>query len=405
MTLESNILFSLLNKGNYSNYRNYLKHKDFSKESLSVLDVIDEYHRDNTEDLSLDDLVNRFFSAHKPDEYYKTFFETLRSKQSTESFKSLLEAFKSRRIAQDLSAVLYEVSEGKRPLAEVFNLIEELKNPIDETQYDFVTDDLNDILDECLVTPGLKFRLKFLQRSLGSLRKGDFGFIVARPEVGKTALLCSEVSYMATQLKDEDGPVLWFNMEDGGKKVKARIVQATLGATIKEINENRDRALNKYTTLTKGKILLHDNVSPSKYFVESMFEKYKPSLAVFDQLDKVGGFSADREDLRLGAIYLWARGLAKRYCPIIGVSQSDGSGEGQEFLTMANISNSKTSKAAEADWILGIGAKSEFGSEHLRGLSILKNKLIQDSEASEAERHGKRTVIIRPQIQRYVDAE
>lgn len=136
-----------------------------------------------------------------------------------------------------------------------------------------------------------------------------------------------------------------------------------------------------------------------------MFEKYKPSLAVFDQLDKVGGFSADREDLRLGAIYLWARGLAKRYCPIIGVSQSDGSGEGQEFLTMANISNSKTSKAAEADWILGIGAKSEFGSEHLRGISILKNKLIQDSEASEAERHGKRTVIIRPQIQRYVDAE
>ena len=119
MTLESNILFSLLNKGNYSNYRNYLKHKDFSKESLSVLDVIDEYHRDNTEDLSLDDLVNRFFSAHKPDEYYKTFFETLRSKQSTESFKSLLEAFKSRRIAQDLSAVLYEVSEGKRPRYEV----------------------------------------------------------------------------------------------------------------------------------------------------------------------------------------------------------------------------------------------------------------------------------------------
>ena len=39
---------------------------------------------------------------------------------------------------------------------------------------------------------------------------------------------------MATQLKDEDGPVLWFNMEDGGKKVKARIVQATLGATIQD---------------------------------------------------------------------------------------------------------------------------------------------------------------------------
>jgi replicative DNA helicase len=404
MTLEVNILFSLLNRENYSNYRNYLKDKEFTKESFKILKVIDKHFQESTEDLTLDDLVNKFFAEHKPDEYYKAVFENLRNKQPSESFKSLLEAFKTRGIALDLSAQLYEVSEGLKPVTDVFQSIEELKNPVDETKYDFVTDDLNDILDECLVKPGLKFRLKFLQQSLGSLRKGDFGFVVARPEIGKTAFLCSEVSHMATQLTEEDGPVLWFNMEDGGKKVKARIVQATLGMTIQEINRDRQGALEKYNELTKGKILLHDNVSPNKYFVESMFERYKPSLAVFDQLDKVGGFSADREDLRLGSIYLWARGLAKRYCPIIGISQSDGSGEGQEFLTMANISNSKTSKAAEADWIVGIGAKNEWGSEHIRGISILKNKLIQDPQGGETDRHGKRTVLIRPQIQRYMDA-
>jgi hypothetical protein len=238
---------------------------------------------------------------------------------------------------------------------------------------------------------------------LGSLRKGNFGFIVARPETGKTLMLCSEVTHMATQLKDDDGPVLWFNMEEPGKNVKLRCVQATLETTVHEINKHRDAALAKYLALTKGKIKIYDHASPNKYFVESMCERFKPSLIVFDQLDKVGGFNSDREDLRLGQIYIWGREVAKRYCPVIGVCQSDGSGEGQEFLTMANISNSKTSKAAEADWILGIGAKHEFGSEHLRGISVLKNKLIQDQEASEVERHGKRTVIIRPEIQRYVD--
>src|SRR5690606_3475037 len=121
---------------------------------------------------------------------------------------------------------------------EVFPLLEELKNPLDERKFEFVTDNIEEILGTVVREPGLKFRLSFLQKALGSLRKGDFGFIVARPETGKTAFICSEVSYMATQLNDDDGPILWFNMEDEGKKVKLRIIQATLGATVPDINKH-----------------------------------------------------------------------------------------------------------------------------------------------------------------------
>src|SRR5690606_36805473 len=222
--------------------------------------------------------------------------------------------------------------------------------------------------------------------ALGSLRKGDFGFIVARPETGKTCFLCSEVTFMAEQLKDDDGPILWFNMEDEGKKVQLRIVQASLGASVVDINKNRRGAWNKYLSLTKGKILLYDNPSPNKYLEETMCKQYRPSLVVFDQLDKVDRYSSDRVDIRLGKIYEWARGLAKRYCPVIGVCQASGSGESQEFLTMSDVSNSKTSKAAEADWILGIGVKNEWGEEHLRRISILKNKLVHDTEIYDTER-------------------
>jgi replicative DNA helicase len=66
---------------------------------------------------------------------------------------------------------------------------------------------------------------------LGSLRKGDFGFVFARPETGKTTFLASEISFMAEQLSDDDGPSLWINNEEQSEKPMLRCIQATLGAS------------------------------------------------------------------------------------------------------------------------------------------------------------------------------
>lgn len=115
------------------------------------------------------------------------------------------------------------------------------------------------------------------------------------------------------------------------------------------------------------------------------------------------GFDSDREDLKLGAIYQWARELAKEYCPVIGVCQSDGSGEGVRWLTMANVANAKTAKQAEADWILGIGKVNDPGYDNLRFLHLSKNKLMGDSDSIPDQRHGRREVIIEPELARYRD--
>jgi replicative DNA helicase len=68
--------------------------------------------------------------------------------------------------------------------------------------------------------------LNWLNKSLGSLRKGDFGFIFARPETGKTTFLASEMTHMVTQT---EGDILWFNNEEQGKKVAFRCYQALFG--------------------------------------------------------------------------------------------------------------------------------------------------------------------------------
>jgi len=70
---------------------------------------------------------------------------------------------------------------------------------------------------------------------------------------------------------------------------------------------------------------------------------------------------------------------------------------------MDNVSSAKTSKQAEADWILGIGATHQDGFEFIRHLHASKNKLSGDLDTEASMRHGKIDVIIEPTTARYLD--
>ena len=105
----------------------------------------------------------------------------------------------------------------------------------------------------------------------------------------------------------------------------------------------------------------------------------------------------------LGSLYQWARELAKTYAPVIGVCQADGTGEGVKWLNMGHVANAKTSKQAEADWIVGIGKTHDEGFEYMRHLNISKNKLVGDEDTLPDRRHGRMEVLIRPDIARYED--
>ena len=313
-----------------------------------------------------------------------------------DSIKELVD----RSLAYDLALLSIDVSEGRRELSEVFDFYDKFENKVEVEDVTYVTDDLDELYEQTVHTPGLRWRLKALNDSLGSLRRGDFGFIFARPETGKTTFLASEVSFFAEQA---EGPILWINNEEQGGKVKIRCFQASLGVTLTELYMDRKKSYNKYMEKTNGKIKIFDSASINKRQVEKICKELKPSLIIFDQIDKIKGFDSDRNDLRLGAIYIWARELAKTYCPVIGVCQSDVSGEGKKWLNMDNVAESKTAKQAEADWILGIGKVHDNGMEYVRYLHISKNKLSGDEDTIPELRHGKIEVLIKPDIARYSD--
>src|SRR3990167_7595567 len=125
-----------------------------------------------------------------------------------------------------------EVAEGKKTFDDLLGEAETLRQDSRQGNYsEFLSDDSEAILAK-IKAPGLRWRLDSMNQMLGPLRKGDFGFIFARPESGKTTFLADQVTYMAEQ---ECGPILWFNNEKAGEVVLARCQQACFGLTSQEL--------------------------------------------------------------------------------------------------------------------------------------------------------------------------
>ena len=410
-TPEHAIINYIYNYNNYNKYNNIIYNNSSIKENKElwfILEALSSFMHQYSRDTNALEQETYFWSLHSKlsstdrELYHAIFSNIAESVCSDDVIGSLLDSFIKRSRLVQLAVAAYESSEGRTDISEVTALSKALSESSKESVLvqAFVTDDLNEIYSKTVLETGLRWRLKSLNQSIGSLRKGDFGFVFARPETGKTTFLASECTFMAGQA---DGPVLWFNNEEQGEKVMLRCYQAALGNTLEQLFSSIERAREKFKEATKGNLCIVDEAVLNKREVETIVEAVQPSLIVFDQIDKIGGFAEDRDDLKLGAIYQWARELAKSFCPVIGICQADGTAEGVKWLTMAHVSNAKTSKQAEADWILGIGRTHEAGYEDVRHFCISKNKLVGDSDSIPSERHGRWDVLIEPLTARYKD--
>ena len=318
-----------------------------------------------------------------------------------EALVALLEEHRRRSLAGQVALTALDVEAGKKStqdLLQLFNDFEHQEVEVDEPKP--VEMNLEKLYETQVVTPGLRWRLNWLNKSLGSLRKGDFGFIFARPETGKTTFLASEITHMVTQT---DGEVLWFNNEEQGNKVAIRVYQAALGIGTDDLFTNPASKQTTYEEVTGNRIKILDfEDSNNKARIEAILKQSNPALIIFDQIDKIRGFKGERNDLELKQIYQWAREIAKTYAPVIAVSQASGEAEGKLFLTMDMVDGSKTAKQGEADWILGIG-KEQDNTSRTRYFNISKNKLIGDKDTSPDLRHGSTQVLIKPEVARYED--
>lgn len=393
-----------LQKTNWEQLKD-LAHTDFPEELQPIWLALEaQYTKTDVESLSELDLAALLFTnSVKKQELYTGIVDTLLKHDVSEQVThELVKQIKLSKVFRELSLKAYDAAEGRASLDDIRLLTQQLDVPVeDNSPSPFVIGSLSELLGRTYEQMGLRWRTPWLNKALGSLRRGDFGFVFARPETGKTTFLASEVSFMAEQLADDAGPIIWFNNEEQGDKVYLRVYQASLGVDLISLRINVEVNDKQFIKNTKDKIKIVDRANISKSFVEQICRKYKPSLIIFDQIDKIQGFKADREDLMLGSIYVWARELAKYYCPVIGICQSGGTGENIRYLTMNHVANAHTAKQAEADWILGIGFIHDTGWENIRFFNISKNKLQGDVDSDPKLRHGKTEILIQPEIARY----
>lgn len=407
------IKYIILNKDIYNNYFKYLNKqffKEVHKDLYKILLVIEAWYKEDKEAFnSIQDFQAYFFSCYpalKKAEsiLYQELFRVLDSLNISDIVVAeVLEGHRKRSIASEIASLAQDIAEGKREFLELPRALESLGdyNGIDEVEIEFVTDDLEELFNHTYGRPGLKWKLQTLRKMMGSLRKGDFGFLFARPEVGKTTFLADQCGYFATN----GATVLHFNNEEDGRKIKVRYYQTITNTTSRELFGDFERQRKIYFDKTGDRIKIIDSSSMNinRNNIEKVVEKTQPSIIVIDSIDKVEGFEDDRDDLKYKKIYGWARQLAKEYAPIIGVCHASVSGHGKRYLEMDDVAYAKTAKQGEADWILGIGMSHSPEDQIQRHLHLPKNKLMGDEDMDESERHGCNPVRIKPEVAQFED--
>ncbi len=404
---ERDLLPLLLKQSCYEAYFHFvdLQHiRDNYKELYYLyLSVKSLHEKFPGRDHSLEALQTYFFALY-PDvaqEAYVDLFKMLQEAPvDPEVGVGILKQIKQRQQAVKLSEEAIKVATGYGDLSKLKELadgIDQIEVVTDEEPYGM---DLEEILHSAILKPGLRWRLESLNKSLGSLRDGDFGFLFKRPETGGTAFCASEAGYMLDQA---ERPIFWFNNEESDNKVKLRIYQSYFGITLEQLLANPKKYAASFKERVGDKFRFYGIDYCNRQTIEELVAKHKPQLVLYDQLDKISGFEAERDDLLLGAKYQWARELCKQGHAAIGVTQADGTAEGVKWLTMQHVANAKTSKQAEGDWILGMGKTHADGAENVRYLSICKNKLLGDPDSIPDLRHGRFEVWIEPSIMQFKD--
>jgi len=377
---------------------------DFPKELHVFFSALSTFHGSNEGDLTLDDLANLVYAASNKDkEFNQGILDNLKTLDVSETTsKTLLASVIQNKKLKELSLAAYEAYEGKLELQKVMDIISSFTPvEIEEEEEEFVTDDIQELVNKAITTPGLSWRLKTMNKMLGPLRDGNAGFLFARPETGKSTFLGSEIPCMAEQ---SDRDILVFANEDEGDIYKLRFIQGTFGISMAELLSNLPYWQTEYNKRIQGRIKLKAEGTIHASTIEKLVAKYKPALVVIDQLAHIAGFSDDKKHLAYGKAYRWQRELAKgENCSSLAVHQAGGEGEGVQWLTMNHVDEVKTAAQAHADWILGIGVNNKEGMESFRYLHLSKNKLAGGPDTLPHLRHGKMEVLIEPVICRYKD--
>lgn len=275
-----------------------------------------------------------------------------------------------------ISKVGLDIIEGKATLEDISALVASAGD-------DFVPDegvtptptDVAEVLAALDKRIAWRFNLESLAAVVPGISGGEFTIIFARPEVGKTAswvhFVCGPEGFAW-----QGANVHIIVNEEPSIRTMLRCISSSSGMTREEIRTTPAKAASEWNKIRQN-VTMVDDVDMSMDRLNAYTKKHRPDILIIDQLDKVsvsGAFA--RKDEMLGETYQRAREIGKRWdCSVIGLTQASADAEGKTQLHYSMMAESKTSKAAEADLIIGVGRQFEKLEDPLRFFTLSKNKI------------------------------
>lgn len=411
----NSLLKILESKDRFFKYKSLIKEHTLSKEVVVVIKDMEEWFTKNPSFDTIDwdnfsvwfsTIKHPSFKAEKQSVYKKMFDVLIEDEFDEDMLQPIVESYIEKDHAMKIADWCLRITEGddSKALLEVEDFISTYKSEskkVTELDDYISTKDVNELLKQ--TTGGLTWRLNELNRSLGSINKGDFITVSAYVDTGKTTFLASEVSNMVKQL-EEGQCVLWFNNEEGKEKITRRVMQACLGVTLSDLKDMAETdPIGLKTALEHERffdIHVFGGVNTTRE-IEKIISDYNVGLIVMDQLWKVQGFKDNSfgEIEQQTKLFAWARKLAQDTCPLINVHQAQGDCNGVQYIEMHQLYNSRVGIQGELDGLITIGRDLEPGYERVRFIYVPKNKLETGTEPM--ERNGKYEVEILPEIARY----
>lgn len=341
---------------------------------------------------------------------YNTILEKLQTMVVDEDLQdNIIQKLSARNYSAQIVDHCLRIVEGEDlDLDKVTTIIEKYHKEVGDLEDDshIITADVESLLQNTITAGGLNWRLDYLNRTAGPIRKGDLILIGARPETGKTTFLGSEGTHFVSQMK-EGQKLIWFNNEEEGQKVKLRIIQAAIGWTSQQMATAGPGAIVKEFERVVGRtiadsILVFDKARITPKDIDRTLDQHDAGVIIFDQLRKVRGFSSASSELfRLAALYQYGREIAKEVAPVIAVHQAGGAAEGVRYIPQDMLEGSKTEIQGELDLQIMIGRSLDSAYENNRFFNIVKNKLSGGPHTIASQRHGKFECYINPEIARY----
>lgn len=387
-----NLILSTALKGrrDFEMFHKYIDPKRWSREFQIVWEFVSSYYTRDREALYVDRgvLAEIIAGSVRNDKHLDKFMAMINQAYDMEvsgaNVKEAVLMAKREELATALSMAIANGKDHNDLLKEYTQLlaVEEVEAASDSSIETYTSDDIEALLLSDARREGVVpiYPKALGDRLEGGMQGSDSMILIARPEMGKTALNLT----IATGAARDGFKVMVFNNEERVSRLYLRAISCITGMTSAEVRQDiytaRELAMERGFGNIIFKAMTPGSPNQIKAEIERHAEQHDTKLIIVDQLRNLL-VKAETKTNQLEEAAKAIRNIGKEMdIATISVTQAGDSAQDKSILDMGDVDSSNTGIPGACDVLLGVGANQVQKDQGIRILTPIKNKLSGDHE-------------------------